>query len=160
MCEDVEDLGGHGTVITRAPVDVRRCHPSPLVSGQERFAANPTKGGTAELIPHHQLMIDNEATSTPATHTMGGGAPAPGTAVTPDSGPMQASRPGPVRSSSDSTRPRPPGPEGPRFRGAPPPKKDPEEEDPARRFMNLLRRPWIIVLVVLLVVNWLVTPYV
>ena len=122
--------------------------------------ANPTKGGSAELIPHHQLMIDNEANGTPLTHTMGGGAPAPGTAVTPDSGPMQASRPGPVRSSSDSTRPRPPGPEGPRFRGAPPPKKDPEEEDPARRFMNLLRRPWIIVLVVLLVVNWLVTPYV
>ncbi|NBP79062.1 MAG: ATP-dependent metallopeptidase FtsH/Yme1/Tma family protein, partial [Proteobacteria bacterium] len=73
---------------------------------------------------------------------------------------MQASRPGPGRSSPDSSRPRPPGPEGPRFRGAPPPKKDPEEDDPARRFINLLRRPWIIVLVVLLVVNWLVTPYV
>lgn len=78
----------------------------------------------------------------------------------PDSTVLQASRPAPPR--TPETRPRPPGPEAPRYRGAPPPKSNPdnEEDDPARRFMNLLRRPWIIVLVVLLVVNWLVTPYV
>lgn len=73
---------------------------------------------------------------------------------------LQTSRPNPNRTGLDAPRPRPPGPESPRFKGAPPPKGDREDEDPARRLMNLLRRPWIIVLVVLLVVNWLVTPYV
>jgi len=105
-------------------------------------------------------MIDHDANGTPVTRTVGGSAPAPESGTPPVPGPMQASRPGPERSAPDPARPRPPGPENPRLRGATPPRKDPEEEDPARRFMNLVRRPWIIVLVVLLVVNWLVTPYV
>jgi cell division protease FtsH len=79
---------------------------------------------------------------------------------TRDNAVFQASRSAPNRPSE--ARPRPPGPEAPRYRGAPPPKNNPDgdEDDPARRFINLLKRPWIIVLVVLLVVNWLITPYV
>jgi cell division protease FtsH len=79
---------------------------------------------------------------------------------TRDNAVFQASRSTPNRPSE--VRPRPPGPEAPRYRGAPPPKNNPDgdEDDPARRFINLLKRPWIIVLVVLLVVNWLITPYV
>ncbi len=87
------------------------------------------------------------------------GAPSPAVPTMVGKAVLQAARPGPPRD-GDANRPRPPGPEAPRHRGAPPPKGDREDEDPARRFMNLLRRPWILVLVALLVVNWLITPYV
>ena len=63
----------------------------------------------------------------------------------------------------NGSRPRPPGPEAPRYKGASGPgpggKPDDDESGP-RRFLNLLARRWLWLLVALLVVNWLVTPYV
>src|SRR5437762_8852015 len=58
-----------------------------------------------------------------------------------------------------STRPRPPGPEAPRFRGAGPGRRpDPDESGP-RRAWNVFARRWLWLLLGLLLINWLVTPY-
>src|SRR5438105_15494443 len=66
------------------------------------------------------------------------------------------SRPG---ATGAGTRPRPPGPEAPRYRGAGPGRRpDPEESGP-RRAWNIFMRRWLWLLLALLLVNWLVTPY-
>src|SRR5687767_6958632 len=62
----------------------------------------------------------------------------------------------PPANRADGLRPRPPGPEAPRYRGAGPP-PDPGERGP-RRYLNLLARRWLWLLAALLLVNWLVTP--
>src|SRR5206468_7706184 len=57
------------------------------------------------------------------------------------------------------TRPRPPGPEAPRFRGAGPGRRpDPDESGP-RRLWNIFMRRWLWLLLGLLLINWLVTPF-
>ncbi|HEX2184032.1 MAG TPA: ATP-dependent zinc metalloprotease FtsH, partial [Chloroflexota bacterium] len=66
-------------------------------------------------------------------------------------------------SRANGVRPRPPGPEAPRYRGAGGSggggqRPEGEERGP-RRFLNLLARRWLWLLVGLLVINWLLTPY-
>src|SRR5215213_5728021 len=60
------------------------------------------------------------------------------------------------------TRPRPPGPEAPRYRtsGEKPPGEKPDGGDRGpRRWLSYFARRWLWVLVGLLVLNWLLTPY-
>ncbi|HEU5317779.1 MAG TPA: ATP-dependent zinc metalloprotease FtsH, partial [Chloroflexota bacterium] len=68
---------------------------------------------------------------------------------------------------SGGTRPRPPGPEAPRYRGAGPGRpgtgggmgaEDPNQSGP-RRFLNLMSRRWLWLLGALLIVNYLATSF-
>src|SRR5919199_6840819 len=56
-------------------------------------------------------------------------------------------------------RPRPPGPEAPRFRGAGPGRRPNQDESGPRRAWNIFMRRWLWLLLGLLLVNYLVTPY-
>ncbi|MGH2368163.1 MAG: ATP-dependent metallopeptidase FtsH/Yme1/Tma family protein, partial [Chloroflexota bacterium] len=68
------------------------------------------------------------------------------------------SRP-PARSNGSGARPRPPGPEGPRYRGSGGKPPDGNDDRGPKRILSLLARRWLWLLIGLLVVNWLITPY-
>ncbi|MBI3972307.1 MAG: ATP-dependent metallopeptidase FtsH/Yme1/Tma family protein [Chloroflexi bacterium] len=71
-----------------------------------------------------------------------------------------APRPAPPAGRDEAIRPRPPGPEAPRYRGAVPPGRRPPGGDDGepRRMWPLRDRRWVWLLVILLVLNWFVVP--